>query len=37
MGPEADDKHYKPFGSGMNKIDFGRKYEFKVDSNPKVG
>lgn len=21
----------------MSKIDFGRKYEFKVDSNPKVG
>ena len=33
-GPEADDKHVKIFGSGLNKIDFGRKYEFKVDSNP---
>ena len=35
--PEADDKHYKPFGAGLNKIDFGKKYEFKVDSNPHVG
>lgn len=33
-GPEADTKHIKSFGEGMNKVDFGRKYEFKVDGNP---
>ena len=36
-GPEAGDAHYKPFASDLKKIDFGRKYEFKVDSNPRVG
>ena len=25
------------FGSGMKGIDMGKKYEFKVDSNPRVG
>ena len=25
------------FAKGMKKVDFGRKYEFKVDSNPRVG
>lgn len=35
--PEADDKHIKPIGSGLGRIDFGRKYEFKVDNNPRVG
>jgi len=25
------------FGSNMKKIDMGKKYEFKADSNPKVG
>jgi len=24
----------KKFGSDMKKVDFGRKYDFKVDSNP---
>lgn len=33
-GPEADTKHIKSFGEGLNKIDFGSKYEFKVDGNP---
>jgi len=33
-GPEADTQHIKNFGDGMPKVDFGRKYEFKVDSNP---
>ena len=35
--PDADDKHYAPFGSELKGIDFGKKYEFKVDSNPRVG
>ena len=25
------------FAKGMKKVDFGSKYEFKVDSNPRVG
>ena len=25
------------FGSGLKGIDMGKKYEFKVDSNPRVG
>jgi hypothetical protein len=35
--PEADTKHLKNFGEGLTKVDFGRKYEFKVDSNPPPG
>ena len=35
--PDADDKHLKAFGSELKGIDMGRKYEFKVDSNPRVG
>jgi len=35
--PEAGDAHLRAFGSGMKGIDFGRKYEFKVDSNPYPG
>lgn len=27
----------KPFGAGMNKVDFGRKYEFKPSRNPGPG
>jgi len=36
-GPDASDAHYKPFGSDLKRIDFGKKYDFKVDSNPPVG
>ena len=35
--PDADDKHLKAFGAELKGIDMGRKYEFKVDSNPRVG
>ena len=35
--PDADDKHLKAFGSELKGIDFGKKYEFKVDSNPVPG
>jgi len=36
MGPGATE-HLKPFGSGMNKVNFGSKYVFKADSNPAPG
>jgi len=35
--PEAGDAHLSAFGSGLKKVDFGRKYEFKADSNPCPG
>ena len=35
--PEADDRHYKKFGETLNKVDFGRKYEFKANNNPAPG
>ena len=36
VGPGSVDP-YKPIGSGMNKVNFGSKYEFKPDNNPGVG
>lgn len=35
--PDAGDAHLRSFGSGMKGVNFGRKYEFKVDSNPRPG
>jgi len=37
IGPGSFDGHLKPFGSGMSKVDFGKKYEWKPDSNPPLG
>jgi len=31
------DGSMQQFGSGLNKVGFGAKYEFKADSNPAVG
>lgn len=31
------DKHIKPFGSDVKKVDFGSKYITKYDNNPPVG
>ena len=35
--PGQYDGNLKAFASDLKKVDFGRKYEFKVDSNPRVG
>ena len=36
IGPGSTE-YQKPFGSDLNKVDFGRKYKFKPDSNPPPG
>lgn len=33
-GPEADTKHIKSFGEGLNKVDFGSKYKHKYSDTP---
>jgi len=37
IGPGTFDGHIKPFGSNMNKIGMGSKYEYKYDNNPGPG
>ena len=36
LGPGAHD-YYKPFGSDLNKVNFGSKYKFNPDKNPGPG